>query len=476
MSRSKLCPACNERVSVAPGDTKCPSCGARLVAPPTEQFDETVIVAGPVQTQASQLDDSSPRELDNLVGRRLDVYYIESLLGRGGMGHVFVARHQKLQRRCALKILSPRTSRRDEAYVRRFQQEGRAAAALNHPNITVIHAIGEVDGLHFLEMELLTGGTLQQLLEREGRLSPLEATRLLARTSRGLAAAHQLRMVHRDLKPDNILLTDDGTPKIADFGLAKRVATDPRKQQSRGLAGTPNYMAPELFDGERASLASDVYALGVTLYVLLTGRVPHAATSLPALMTKVRDAAPPNPSDMGIDVPPVVLDCLSQLLAKDPAKRLPDGVAARDCLHQTLDQLRDLLTLMDEAFVNQPSIVRHPSRTNDLQTVTVQLAEGRKQRVVLEHLRADNANPHRIIIYSDCCNADPKFYESALRLNAEISHGGVAIREVDGQPMFCVLDAYPWATVDPQEILVSTMAVASHADAVEKHLTGGDVR
>lgn len=471
--KENYCPACNERFVVSEPEQGCPHCGAKLQhAPSQRNFDETQELAGPIQTQVEGAGGATPRELDHLVGKDLGVYRIESVLGRGGMGHVFVASHLQLGRRCALKILSPKTCARDFEYVERFQHEGRAAALLNHPNVTIIHAIGEDAGLHYLEMEMLTGGTLQQLVNRLGRVPPARAAELMIQACAGMSAAHEMAMIHRDLKPDNILLSDDQHPKIADFGLAKRVASD---DGGTALAGTPNYMAPELFDGEPPSLASDVYALGATFFTLLSGHVPYAAESLPKLMELAKKAPVPDLEPYGIHSP-VIEECLEQMLAKHPGDRCPTASEAVQLFANVMDQVRDLSEMTAQAFRGRPQIAVELA-TRDRQELVVGLPGGRKQRVVLEHWdgSGSNSGEHLLLIYSVCCNAEPDYYEKALRLNSQMSHGGVAIREMDGRSMFCVVDTYPWATVDAKEILLSTIEVAKHADAVEHELTGHDV-
>ena len=155
------------------------------------------------------------------------------------MGRVFLARHRDLLRRCALKILRPNLIGRDADYVGRFVAEGRAAAALVHPNVVTTHAVGETDGFHFLEMEFVAGRSLQHHLANGPPPSVSEATELILEITRGLAAAHRAGIVHRDLKPDNVMLTEQGVPKISDFGLAKLI----RDQDDARLCGTPHYLS-----------------------------------------------------------------------------------------------------------------------------------------------------------------------------------------------------------------------------------------
>src|SRR6185436_2755528 len=204
---------------------------------------------------------TSTGERDPLIGTDLDIYRIDALLGRGGMGLVYLAHHRDLQRPCALKVLQPELAAEDQDYVDRFVNEGRAAAALVHPNVITVHAVGQERGLYFLEMEFVPGRSLRQLIEDEQRLSPLRATALAARSADGLAEAHRIHIIHRDLKPDNVLLTLQGVPKLADFGLAKRVRRNGEGTVPEGLCDTPHFMAHELFQRPPAGPATDVYAL-----------------------------------------------------------------------------------------------------------------------------------------------------------------------------------------------------------------------
>ena len=278
-SKSTLyCTGCNVRFLRALEDKVCPRCGAQLHRDSALVLDETLLIrdldgSGPIDRKSSV-----EPELDVLIGRELHIYRCDSLLGRGGMGRVYLAEHRDLGRHCALKILAPRLAANDKEYVARFHQEARVAAALVHPNIVVTHAMGEAGGFHFLEMEFVAGRSLQQLVSDEGRLTPVRATALAVQMAEGLAAAHRAGIVHRDLKPDNVLLTRHGTAKIADFGLAKRIVAS--ESGAHRLVGTPNFMAPELFSDSTSTPASDVYALGVCYFLLLTGRLPFIGGTL----------------------------------------------------------------------------------------------------------------------------------------------------------------------------------------------------
>lgn len=466
------CLGCNERFQRAEDSAACPRCGATMAAASAADLADTLLLKDPSEcrTHVPLEEPESERELDSLIGRRLHVYQIDSLLGCGGMGRVYLAHHTDLHRRCALKVLSPRAVAADVDYVSRFYHEGRAAAALIHPNIITTHAIGRDQGYHFLEMELITGPSLQQLIEDEGRLTPVRSTALIAQLAEGLAAAHQEKIVHRDLKPDNILLTQRGIPKIADFGLAKRVFW--RDGLPAGhLAGTPNFMAPELFQGEPASPASDIYALGVSYYLLLTGRFPFTGGSLGELMRAILNDPLPNPRRDCPDIPLEMAECLSLLMAKSPANRPRDGIEAAQLLRAVLGHVRDAESLLREAFLDEPCVSW--IRCGQRYRLRVELPDGRRQTLFVEpseHGAADRL----LLIYSVCCRAQPEFYEYALRLNAEIAHGGLSLREIDDELHFCMVDTYPRSTVDPEEIRRSVLEVALQADGIEKLLTGDD--
>src|SRR5271155_442291 len=255
------CPACNERFMQARDAECCPRCGAVVLGVGTSKLAKTLFVReAPTGAAQAACIDEIEEQKDELIGTQLHVYRCEALLGRGAMGRVYLAHHEDLGRNCALKVLAPRVWQRDIEYGKRFVSEGRTAAALVHPNIVTTHAIGESRGYRFLEMEFVPGRSLQELIEHEQRLLPVHAMLLILRIADGLAAAHQKGIIHRDLKPDNVLVSVQSVPKIADFGLAKRVWSE--RDEAELLVGTPHYMAPELFNGEPATAASDVYALG----------------------------------------------------------------------------------------------------------------------------------------------------------------------------------------------------------------------
>ena len=406
----------------------------------------------------------------SLEGQQLHIYDCERMLGRGAMGVVYLARNTALDRRCALKVLSPQKTSLDVDYIECFEIEARAAAALVHPNVVTTHAIGVFDDHHYLEMEYVAGGTLQHEIDDHKSLGPLRATQLAAGIANGLAAAHRLKIVHRDLKPDNILVTPSGSPKIGDFGLAKRVQsieTGPVR-----LAGTPNFMSPEILNGASATTSSDVYALGVCYYLMLTGQLPFEGDSLQALMNTVISGSYPPVRDVMATVPLDMAEIAAMLLSQSPANRPADGAAARQLLHAVLGSAKDLDTLLHEAFESIPLASFH--RRNRGFQVQLTLPGNRSQTVFLEN--SDHAAGERLLlIYSVCCPASPEFFEQALRLNAQVLHGGLSIRDIDDKPCFVMVDAYPRATVQGEEIRRSALEVGIQADRIERLLTGTDI-
>ncbi len=408
---------------------------------------------------------------DQLIGRKLHIYQCVSLVGSGAMGRVYLALHDDLQRHCALKILSPRRGVCDAEYIARFQQEGQAAAALIHPNIVTLHAVGHMGDTHFLEMEYVAGRSLQQLIREEGPLPADRALQLTAMVADGLAAAHRAGIIHRDVKPDNVMVTRSGIAKIGDFGLARRTLTTEGDSLANVICGTPNYMAPELFQGQEASPASDVYALGLCLFQLLIGRLPWREVSLTELARCGRTETVPNIRDLRPELSLEVAECVALLTAPTPDQRPVDAVAAAQLLHAVLGLERDLESLLIEAFGNDTTVTW--VRDGENFCVTRQLPGNRQQKVFLEPTQ--HAVHERILLlYSICCRATPHFYEQALQQNAVVMHGSLAIREIDGQKMFVVINAYPRSTVAPEEIRRSVSEIAAQADQVEQLLTGQD--
>jgi serine/threonine protein kinase len=257
-------------------------------------------------------------------------YRLERPLGHGGMASVYLGRDTDLDRPVAVKLLAENAAG-DDGLRERFVREARIAARLSHPNVVSIFDAGEDDGRPYIVMECIEGETLSELLARRGRLPPEEARELALQAARGLAHAHAAGLVHRDIKPQNLLLREDGTLKIADFGIA-RAAEGTALTQAGTVLGTAAYLAPEQALGEEVTPAADVYSLGAVLYELLTGRPPYEFDSLADLAEKQRRHAITPVRELAPDVPPDLEDVVMRCLARNPAYRpekLEEALAPR---------------------------------------------------------------------------------------------------------------------------------------------------
>jgi hypothetical protein len=268
------------------------------------------------------------------VPQRLGPYEVIRELARGGMGAVYVARHTTLDRQVALKVLLGL----DAGRLKRFEIEARATAKLRHPNIVPIHEVGEDQGVRFLVMDLIEGVSLEGKVDRDGPLAPVEAARITARIARALDYAHGRGVLHRDMKPSNVLLDGEGQPLVTDFGLAKEAEGEDQLTKTGQLIGTPVYMPPEQATGarDRIDARSDVYSVGATLYHMLTGGPPFQGDHLMNVVVAVVREPPEPPSrrrpglDRGLEA--ICLRCLE----KDPAARYPTAGALADDLERWL--------------------------------------------------------------------------------------------------------------------------------------------
>ncbi|MBS9533748.1 serine/threonine protein kinase [Mycobacterium sp. M1] len=263
----------------------------------------------------------SPQVGAALAGR----YRLQRLIATGGMGQVWEAVDNRLGRRVAVKVLKPEFSS-DPEFIERFRAEARNTAMLNHPGIAAVHDYGEteLDGegrTAFLVMELVNGEPLNSVLKRTGRLSLRHALDMLEQTGRALQVAHSAGLVHRDVKPGNIMITPTGQVKITDFGIAKAVDAAPVTQTGM-VMGTAQYIAPEQALGQDATAASDVYSLGVVGYEVLSGRRPFTGDgALTVAMKHIKEPPPPLPAEL----PPNVRELIEITLAKNPGMRYRSG-------------------------------------------------------------------------------------------------------------------------------------------------------
>jgi serine/threonine protein kinase len=258
-------------------------------------------------------------------GDVLGQYRLRGLLGEGAMGRVFLAERIGDGSFVALKVLKSALSA-DETYVRRFVREARVAAEVNNRHLVGIVDVGEADGVHYLAVEYVRGGTLAERLDASGRLDTQECVRLAAEIGRGLDTLHRAGIVHRDVKPSNVMIDLSGTAALTDFGLAKGRAYTALTRPGQ-VMGTLDYLAPELIKEEQASPASDIYALGCLVYECLTGEPPFAQRGIFEVAVAHLEHEPADPAAERDDVPSELGWVVLQALAKDPARR-PSTAAA----------------------------------------------------------------------------------------------------------------------------------------------------
>lgn len=252
--------------------------------------------------------------------KTLGHYTIESELGRGGMGVVYKGFDPTLNRHVAIKVLAEALAH-DETVVERFVREAKSMAALNDPHIIQIFFIGEDEGTPYFAMEYVTGESLSQRLKRDGNLSVKDARKILSETAEGLATAHAHGVVHRDIKPGNLMINDRGRVKIADFGIAMVQDYSKRLTNTGEFVGTPGYLSPEVCIGQQVDQRSDIFALGIVFFEMLTGQIPFTEVSPLGMMLEVVKADIPDVRTINSEVDERTCNILKRMIAKDPEQR-----------------------------------------------------------------------------------------------------------------------------------------------------------
>jgi len=345
-------------VSHPPTTKVCPRCG--LEYPANARFCEKDGTALRVSAGGNDLEGS-------IVADR---YHILKKLGEGGMGRVYLAEHVKMGRKSALKVLHPGMVKDLDA-ITRFNREAANASRISHPNVAAVYDFGETsDGLIYLAMEYVDGHSLSTLIDKNGPLPPRRAAEIVRQIAEALAVAHEVGLVHRDLKPDNVLLvmTKEGGDlvKVVDFGIAKAADDESRKVTKTGyLIGTPDYMSPEQFAGDPLDGRSDIYSLGLVAFNMLTGRLPFPSESArESLIMRLTDApmtlkhASPN-----VDWPADVETVIETALARDPARRYQSASEFGRAFYQAVSEMPETSahrpSPSDARIVPPTRVVRH---------------------------------------------------------------------------------------------------------------------
>ncbi len=318
--------------------------------------------------------------LTTLDGR----YHVLERIAAGGMGEVFRARDAVLDREVAIKVLH-RSLAGDQGFVERFRREARAAAGISHPNIVNVHDWGAVDGIYYMVMEYVRGRAVRDLLNAEGRLASAQAAEVLRQTLVALDHAHRRGIVHRDVKPENILVTTDGVVKVADFGLARAFA-DGRQTQSGTVTGTVQYLAPEQIRGDPADPRSDLYSLGIVGFELLTGRLPFTGETAMAIAYKHLSDRVPRPSALVPDVPADMDAFVASATERDRELRPESAAEMRrdlESISRELPPARPLDELVAEAtpVVTLPAAPDGEEPEAATTTVTIRAERGARRRL-----------------------------------------------------------------------------------------------
>ena len=386
--------------------------------------ESTVAILG--DSVFSAVDDGFP-ELDDLAGRTLSQYRLGEVVGQGSMSRVYQAEHLTLFRPCALKILNPGLLARQPDTREHFWAEARVVANLVHPNIVTVHNLGSDRGYHFIEMEYVDGASLRDILIREGPLDSFRASTIVHQVVQALGKAHDSGLVHRDIKPTNVMIAKSGQAKLADFGLVRHL----KELQLAGatVGGTPTFMAPELFGGSSASPHSDLYAVGVMYYYLLSSRLPFASDTIAQLIKQHLNHPIPDVREIVSTVSEDVHLILNRCMAKQPKERFESAAELSEALRSVINSLQNTGELLQEALQGIDCFIQGGL---DNYRVVFRLPQDRIQEVYLE-VTTGRHNERLLSVFSVCGPADPSHFEFALKLNAHLTYGGLTVREVNGQ-------------------------------------------
>ena len=324
----RVCPRCGKALAEDAAEGLCPAC---LLAAATETLTHATLDDALTVSARGDAPSRDRTGAQLTQGQSWGPYRIGRLLGRGGMGEVHEAEHVESGRRIALKVLRGRLQDADERA--RFLREGQLAASISHPHTVYIFGSEEIRGVPVISMELLPGGTLKDRVAAEGPLASPVAVAAVLDIIGGLDAAQAAGILHRDIKPSNCFVDSDGSVKVGDFGLSiSTLARDVHEQLATGFEGTPQFAAPEQLRGEPLDVRADIYAVGATLYYLLTGQPPFDARDLRELVERVNNEAPRSPRLLRREIPSGLAAAILKCLAKAPAQRPSSYTALADML------------------------------------------------------------------------------------------------------------------------------------------------
>ena len=267
-----------------------------------------------------------------------DRYQIIRMIGEGGMANVYLAHDTILDRDVAVKILRGDLAN-DEKFVRRFQREAIAASSLSHPNIVEMYDVGEDDGKYFIVMEYVEGKTLKSLIKKRGALTIPEVIDIMLQLTSGIACAHDSYIIHRDIKPQNVLILDDGRVKITDFGIAMALNSN-ELTQTNSVMGSVHYLPPEQASGSGSTIKSDIYSLGILMYELLTGKVPFKGENAVEIAIKQMKEQIPSVHEYNPEIPQSIENIVLRACAKNPKNRYDSVVEMHNDLETALDESR----------------------------------------------------------------------------------------------------------------------------------------
>ncbi len=310
-------------------------------------------------------------------------YELNHLIARGGMAEVYRAHDRLLDRPVALKVLFPELSV-DRSFVERFRREAQAAANLSHPNIVPVFDWGEDSGAYFIVMEFIDGRPLSSILKTAGPLSADRAADIGSHVAAALGYAHKHGVIHRDVKPGNVLITDEGQVKVTDFGIARAINTEESLTQTGAVMGTATYFSPEQAEGIGVDPRSDIYSLGVVLFEMVTGRAPFLGDTPVAVASKhVRDI-PPVPREINASIPPTFEAIILKSMAKDPDHRYATAEELRADLLR-FNEGRSVLAMNDptamQAALGATQVVGTVGGADVTQAISAQSRAARVDRV-----------------------------------------------------------------------------------------------